>query len=267
MAVQATRTQVLLPHCVALQWDAAVAWQILYHLAASPVTSVPTLRYLRGNHDLVQRHLTTGLTSASLLQATASTETTVGNSEDISDTARGNMKPAEEMRGPEWMSDFSSDESKLLERLIVACEENCILVSAEDRLNLGSSLINSPTLHSRLRFLLPLLQTNFSGFRSSPADLSDSLITEVVAFAHRRNMYRLCLSAGKQACLEGWRQVAELGMHRFKVLNKLNLMTSPPVTDVRTSSSSLLEVSQATASTAPRDHVFTISMSLLSSIL
>ncbi|VDL95348.1 unnamed protein product [Schistocephalus solidus] len=354
LAVQTSRTQVLLPHCVALQWDAAVAWQILYRLAASPVTSVPTMRYLRGNHDLVQRHITAGLTSVTLLHCSASTETTVTDGENQSDTARGknrfrqplshvslslrfvsffaalraltlnqmswllkmvaiefrssasqrsyltrllrilfsapdhpslfdapsgpncrqtcllvdilsSMKLAEEMRSPEWMPNFS-DESKLLERLIVACEENCILVSAEDRSNLWSSIINTATLHSRLRFLLPLLQTGFSEFRSAPADLSESLITDVVAFAHRRNMYRLCLSAGKQACLEGWRQVAELGLHRFKVLNKLNLMTSPPVTDFRTSSS-LSEIPEVTVSTPPRDHVFTIAMSLLSSVL
>uniref|UniRef100_A0A0X3Q2Y9 Nuclear pore complex protein Nup205 n=1 Tax=Schistocephalus solidus TaxID=70667 RepID=A0A0X3Q2Y9_SCHSO len=331
LAVQTSRTQVLLPHCVALQWDAAVAWQILYRLAASPVTSVPTMRYLRGNHDLVQRHITAGLTSVTLLHCSASTETTVTDGENQSDTARAlraltlnqmswllkmvaiefrssasqrsyltrllrilfsapdhpslfdapsgpncrqtcllvdilsSMKLAEEMRSPEWMPNFS-DESKLLERLIVACEENCILVSAEDRSNLWSSIINTATLHSRLRFLLPLLQTGFSEFRSAPADLSESLITDVVAFAHRRNMYRLCLSAGKQACLEGWRQVAELGLHRFKVLNKLNLMTSPPVTDFRTSSS-LSEIPEVTVSTPPRDHVFTIAMSLLSSVL
>ena len=52
------------PHVTLLvqQWDAAMAWQILYHLmAATSTTAVPVSRYLRGNHDLVARHLTNGL--------------------------------------------------------------------------------------------------------------------------------------------------------------------------------------------------------------
>nr|VZI40642.1 unnamed protein product [Spirometra erinaceieuropaei] len=170
------------------------------------------------------------------------------------------------MRGPEWVPNFPPDESKLLERLIVACEEDCILVSAEDRSNLWSSLINTSTLHSRLRFLLPQLQTSYSGFHFTSVGLSEGLVTDLVAFAHRRNMYRLCLAAGKQACLEGWRQVAELGMHRFKVLNKLSLMISPPVTDAR-ASTSLSDVPEVASQTAPRDHVFTTAMSLLLSVL
>ncbi|KAL7064958.1 hypothetical protein AAHC03_04909 [Spirometra sp. Aus1] len=334
LAVQTARTQVLLPHYVALQWDAAVAWQILYRLAASPITSVPTIRYLRGNHDLVQRHITTGLTNVTLLQGNASTEATVsdGDGEGHGDTAQAlralilnqmswllkmtaiefrssasqrsylarlfrilfsapeqpslfdvpsgpdcrptcllvdilsSTKAAEEMRGPEWVPNFPPNESKLLERLIVACEEDCILVSAEDRSNLWSSLINTSTLHSRLRFLLPQLQTSYSGFHFTSVGLSEGLVTDLVAFAHRRNMYRLCLAAGKQACLEGWRQVAELGMHRFKVLNKLSLMISPPVTDAR-ASTSLSDVPEVASQTAPRDHVFTTAMSLLLSVL
>lgn len=53
---------------VAQQWDAAVAWQILYHLMANPrTTGLPISRYLRGNHDLIARHLTTGLIGAHLM--------------------------------------------------------------------------------------------------------------------------------------------------------------------------------------------------------
>ncbi len=56
------------PSLLAQQWDAAVAWQVLYHLmAAATTTGVPTSRYLRGNHDLIARHLTTGLISAHLV--------------------------------------------------------------------------------------------------------------------------------------------------------------------------------------------------------
>lgn len=54
------------------QWDTAMAWQILYHLmAASTTTAVPIARYLRGNHDFVARHLTTGLVGVFLASSSS----------------------------------------------------------------------------------------------------------------------------------------------------------------------------------------------------
>ncbi|KAF8568536.1 hypothetical protein P879_01301 [Paragonimus westermani] len=44
-----------------LQWSLAMAWQLVYRLAASPLTSEPVLRFLRGNHDLLAKHLQFGL--------------------------------------------------------------------------------------------------------------------------------------------------------------------------------------------------------------
>lgn len=71
------------PHVSLLmqQWDAAMCWQILYHLmAASTTTAVPVSRYLRGNHDLIARHLTTGLVG--VLLATSSPLSMSMSSED-----------------------------------------------------------------------------------------------------------------------------------------------------------------------------------------
>ncbi|KAF5403301.1 hypothetical protein PHET_03250 [Paragonimus heterotremus] len=44
-----------------LQWSLAMAWQLIYRLAASPLTSESVLRFLRGNHDLLAKHLQFGL--------------------------------------------------------------------------------------------------------------------------------------------------------------------------------------------------------------
>lgn len=66
------------------QWDAALAWQILYHLmAASTTTAVPIARYLRGNHDFVARHLTSGLVGV-ILASTVPQLSTCDSLENVS---------------------------------------------------------------------------------------------------------------------------------------------------------------------------------------
>ncbi|TGZ75085.1 hypothetical protein CRM22_000586 [Opisthorchis felineus] len=46
---------------ISLQWALAVSWQIIYRLVISPLTSEALLRFLRGNHDLLAKHLKFGI--------------------------------------------------------------------------------------------------------------------------------------------------------------------------------------------------------------
>ncbi|VEL27010.1 unnamed protein product [Protopolystoma xenopodis] len=42
---------------IQLHRDAALAWQLLHRLAANTRTSMPLLRFLRGNHDFLAHHM------------------------------------------------------------------------------------------------------------------------------------------------------------------------------------------------------------------
>ncbi|KAK4473719.1 hypothetical protein MN116_002615 [Schistosoma mekongi] len=58
--LQAIATQPFEFSCT-LQWNLALIWQIFYKFGLSSLTSEPFLRFLRGNHDLVAKHLQSDL--------------------------------------------------------------------------------------------------------------------------------------------------------------------------------------------------------------
>ncbi|TNN18940.1 Nuclear pore complex protein isoform 2 [Schistosoma japonicum] len=58
--LQAITTQPFEFSCT-LQWNLALIWQIFYKFGLSSLTSEPLLRFLRGNHDLIAKHLQSDL--------------------------------------------------------------------------------------------------------------------------------------------------------------------------------------------------------------
>ncbi|KAM3173234.1 hypothetical protein ACTXT7_012909 [Hymenolepis weldensis] len=286
------------------QWDAAMAWQILYHLmAASTTTAVPMARYLRGNHDFVARHLTTGLVGVFLasssscdslenasgwtlqslllnqcswllkigaIEVLASTSQrtylariltnlfTVGENSPGTDGTVGasfinhftssvtysdltepqnrvladllsRMTLSETLTSPQWIFDRDCVDSKFMEDIVIACEEAFPLISAEEQATLRSGVINISSLVSRLSvFLSQVGSVNTAVFEegTDAATLALSnlrLCTDVVEWARRRNTHRLALVVGKQACLEGWRHLTEIGLRMLHFLAR----TSP----------------------------------------
>ncbi|VDO06336.1 unnamed protein product [Rodentolepis nana] len=300
------------PHISLLtqQWDSAMAWQILYHLmAASATTAVPIARYLRGTHDFVARHLTTGLVGVLLassvprlsscnsletasswslqslilnqcswllkmgaieVQSSTSQRTylariltnlfTIGeNSVDTNGTVGtsfinhfasaltysdltepqnrvladllSRMTPSETLIGPQWIFDRDCVDSKLMENIVVACEEASPLISTEEHSTLRTCVINTSSLVSRLSVFFGqgglVNATIFEeGADANTLALGNlRLCTDVVEWARRRNTHRLALVLGKQACLEGWRHLTEIGLRMLHFLAR----TSPDI--------------------------------------
>lgn len=112
---------------------------------------------------------------------------------------------------------------------MIACEEAFPLISAEEQATLRSGVINISSLVSRLSvFLSQVGSVNTTVFEegTDAAALALSnlrLCTDVVEWARRRNTHRLALVVGKQACLEGWRHLTEIGLRMLHFLAR----TSP----------------------------------------
>ncbi|VDM15815.1 unnamed protein product [Hydatigera taeniaeformis] len=346
------------PHVSLLmqQWDAALCWQILYHLmAASTTTAVPVSRYLRGNHDLIARHLTTGLVgvflsvssqpSASMstednakwgrsliysiqpssllvifangfvlalrslalnqcswllkmaaIEAQSSTSqrtylarllvnlfpvnegadsgggdgggqpvplidqfSSIASHPDLAEPQNrvfvqllARMAPSETMLSPQWPFERDCAESKLVEDIVIACEEVFPLISTDEQVSLRSGVINIASLSARLTVFLgvtavssvpsPKALMEESGLEASRLlstaaatdDTNLSLAADVVEWARRRNAHRLALVAGKQAFLEGWRHLAEIGLRMLHFLAR----SSPELLGLTTSTTS-----------------------------
>ncbi|VDD76337.1 unnamed protein product [Mesocestoides corti] len=314
------------PHLafLALQWDAAVAWQILYHLmSAFSTTGVPISRYLRGNHDLIARHLTTGLVSAHLASPSApagnsaanalrsivlnqcswllkmaaieiqfstsqrtylarlltnlfatgdaaataavTDESGVGFSHGASvdrfsllhpqpDSALqgriladllSHMDPSEAMISPLWVFDHDCAESRLVEDIVVACEEPFPLIPNVDQAALRSGVINTLALARRLNVFLD----------GASGDVTDALVSDVAEWAQHRNAHRLALVSGKQAYLEGWRHLAEISMRMLHFLARVN----PDVLSLTSTTSA--------ATVSVNRYLFSSAMSLLGPML
>ncbi|KAL5961602.1 hypothetical protein TSMEX_010668 [Taenia solium] len=350
------------PHVSLLmqQWDAAMCWQILYHLMAdSSTTAVPVSRYLRGNHDLIARHLTTGLVGVLLaassplsmsmlsgdnakcalqslalnqcswllkmaaIEAQSSTSQRtylarlLANLFSINDNAAGGagdgggqpvsvmdrlssilpcsdltepqnrvladllsrMAPSEAMLSPQWPFERDCAESKLVEDIVIACEEVFPLISTDEQVSLRSGVINTASLATRLTIFLgitaapsgtsPQVAAEESVLGASrlvsTATVNDgtsvSLAANVVEWAQRRNAHRLTLVAGKQAFLEGWRHLTEIGLRMLHFLAR----ASPEVLGITTSTTSSSTFSGA-GSTVSRC-LYTCAMTLLHCLL
>ncbi|KAH9283133.1 Nuclear pore complex protein [Echinococcus granulosus] len=323
------------PHVSLLmqQWDAAIGWQILYHLmAATTTTAVPVSRYLRGNHDLIARHLTTGLIGVLLaapsplsastssednakcalqslvlnqcswlmkmaaIEAQSSTsqrtylarllinlfptnENAAGGAGDVggqpvsftdhfssilpcSDSTEpqnrvladllSRMAPSEAMPSPRWPFERDCAESKLVEDIVIACEEVFSLISTDEQVSLRSGVINTASLVSRLNIFLGVTpvpsgvpqkaaveESVLEASAPLPAAATTDgtgvcLATDVAEWASRRNAHRLALVAGKQAFLEGWRHLAEIGLRMLHFLAR----SSPEALGLTTSTTS-----------------------------
>ena len=69
----------------------------------------------------------------------------------------------------------------------------------------------------------PGFTTEVTAATETPSSLlgggaSANLVLSVVEWARRRNAHRLALVAGKQACLEGWRHLVEIGLRMLHFL-------------------------------------------------
>lgn len=122
---------------------------------------------------------------------------------------------------------------------MIACEEGFPLISTEEQATLRSGVINTSSLIGRLTIFLasgpatasvpgPQIFEAYEGATSSLEAISLPLsnlhlFTDVVEWAQRRNLHRLALVAGKQACLEGWRHLTEIGLRMLHFLGR----TSP----------------------------------------
>ncbi|KAL5110330.1 hypothetical protein TcWFU_004970 [Taenia crassiceps] len=324
------------PHVSLLmqQWDAAMCWQILYHLmAASSTTAVPVSRYLRGNHDLIARHLTTGLVGVLLaassplsmpmssgdnakcalqsltlnqcswllkmaaieVQSSTSQRTYLArllvNLFSINENAAGDgggqpvsfmdrlssispysdlakpqnrvladllsrMAPSEAMLSPQWPFERDCAESKLVEDLVIACEEVLPLISIDEQVSLRSGVINTALLAARLATFLGVTavpsgasaqavveESVLEASRLLPtATATDSanvsLAADVVEWARRRNMHRFTLVAGKQAFLEGWRHLTEISLRMLHFLARASPESLGLTTSAASSSTS-----------------------------
>ncbi len=103
-------------------------------------------------------------------------------------------------------------------------------------------MINTTALINRLSlFLAP------SGGLDCP------LAIDVAEWARGRNAHRLGLVAGKQSCLEGWRQLAEVGMRMLHFLSR----TSPDT----------LSLGGAATTTTVNRYLYGSSMSLINPLL
>lgn len=103
---------------------------------------------------------------------------------------------------------------------MISCEEVCRLVASNDQCAIGASLVNTRALVSRLNLLLGMTAPSF-GDAECRANRACRLVEDITTWAHERNAHRLCLVSGKQACLEGWRQVAEIGMRMLQFMSRV----------------------------------------------
>lgn len=138
-------------------------------------------------------------------------------------------------------------------QIVIACEEVFPLISTDEQVSLRSGVINTASLATRLTIFLGvtavlsgtspqaaaeesaleasrLLQTSTDG-------TSVSLVADVVVWARRRNAHRLALVAGKQAFLEGWRHLAEIGLRMLHFLARASPEALGITTSVTSSSS------------------------------
>uniref|UniRef100_A0A5K3FHA2 DUF2428 domain-containing protein n=1 Tax=Mesocestoides corti TaxID=53468 RepID=A0A5K3FHA2_MESCO len=292
-------------------------------MSAFSTTGVPISRYLRGNHDLIARHLTTGLVSAHLASPSApagnsaanalrsivlnqcswllkmaaieiqfstsqrtylarlltnlfatgdaaataavTDESGVGFSHGASvdrfsllhpqpDSALqgriladllSHMDPSEAMISPLWVFDHDCAESRLVEDIVVACEEPFPLIPNVDQAALRSGVINTLALARRLNVFLD----------GASGDVTDALVSDVAEWAQHRNAHRLALVSGKQAYLEGWRHLAEISMRMLHFLARVN----PDVLSLTSTTSA--------ATVSVNRYLFSSAMSLLGPML
>lgn len=88
-----------------------------------------------------------------------------------------------------------------------------------------------------------------------------NLIIGAVEWARRRNAHRLVLVAGKQACLEGWRHIVEVGLRMLHFLARAS-----PDTLALTSSSTADSVG-ISSGTAVNHCLYAATMTLLNPLL